>query len=95
MHTEDEEQDIRRVFDTFRIDSSSRDYCIENTKHVSWNMLNNFLRQHIGHPISRWFLLLDLDFHKRLRISSANVESLRHEIQVTEIYISNEFGSTI
>lgn len=91
----DLEDEIRCVFNTFRMDNCSRDYHIEDVKVVTWITLNDYLRQKVGHPLSRWFLLLDLKFYHALQVSSETIATLRHEVLMSEQYISRDLGKLV
>lgn len=89
------DDDVYHVYNTFRMDSCSRDCYIEKEKHISWATLNGYLRNEVGHPLSRWFLLLDLDMYKTLHLSLDIIETLRHQVLMSEAYISKDFGKQI
>lgn len=86
---------MHHVFHTFRMDTCSRDCDIVDITEITWNTLNDFIRHKVGHPLSRWFLVLDLRFYNTLRVPLETIETLRHEVRLSEKYISKDFGKPI
>jgi len=91
----DLDDEVHHVYNTFRMDNCSRDCYIEEEKHISWTTLNTYLRNEVGHPLSRWFLLLDLELYNTLHVSLETIETLRHQVLMSGAYISKDFGRQI
>lgn len=72
---------LQEIYNSYEFDTVSRDVPVTRPESLILSILNQLINQQVGHPISHYFLLSDLQHYKLLHIQHSIVNSLCKQIE--------------